>query len=170
VVQEQIDYLISNLDYNPDTGEFTWVKLGGFNRGNGKLQSVDGRGYRQLSTPWGKNIKLHRLAWFFIYRVWPDMQLDHINGIRTDNRIVNLRLVTQEQNSANSKPHRDNLYSTYKGVSFDKRQSKYIARLKGKFLGYYSAEKDAALAYDKAAKNLWGEYAKLNFEVFYEPR
>ena len=88
------------LDYNPETGVFTWRQ----NRGRGRVGEVAGwverEGYRRILVA-GKKFKEHRLAWAVVYGEWPDAQVDHINGVRTDNRITNLRLATRSQNAQN---------------------------------------------------------------------
>ena len=97
----------------------------------------------------------------------PKLYIDHINGDKLDNRKENLRLATNQQNSMNRKPHK-NSSSKYKGVYWSKRENKWIAQIvinkKNKYIGRYQDEKEAALAYDKAAREHFGEYAKLNFE------
>ena len=96
-----------------------------------------------------------------------ELQVDHINGNRLDNRKENLRLATPQQNQMNRKSHR-NSTSKYKGVSWDKSRNKWRALImidnKYKHIGRYQDEREAALAYDKAARELFGEYAHLNFE------
>ena len=89
------------LDYGPDTGVFTWkirtnsrVKVGdvaGALRPDGYIQiSIDGRLHRA-----------HRLAWLYVTGESPPDQIDHINGVRDDNRIANLRLATSAENKQN---------------------------------------------------------------------
>jgi len=86
----------------------------------------------------------------------------HINGNRLDNRLSNLRVVTNEQNHHNSKPRRG-CASRYKGVSWNKHAGKWIAYIKYK--GKHIHEVEAGQAYDTAARRLFGEYAKCNFPI-----
>ena len=92
--------------------------------------------------------------------------VDHINHNGLDNRKRNLRLCTQEENIYNSLPRR-NCSSKYKGVYLHKRSKRYHAMIgyKGKryYLGTFRDEIDAAKAYDKKARELFGEFAYLNF-------
>lgn len=92
--------------------------------------------------------------------------VDHINCNSLDNRKCNLRYATQKQQCFN-RGKTDHTSSIYKGVSFHIGKKKWTAQIKkdGKTicLGTFSNEVDAALAYDKKALELFGEYAKLNF-------
>ena len=114
----------------------------------------------------GRRIKcqmyLHRL----IMRPPYGMQIDHINQNGLDCRRSNMRLSTKSQNQYNKRSH--NGFSQYKGVSWDKEAAKWRADInkngKHHFIGRYSTETDAALAYDEAARNLAGEYACTNFD------
>lgn len=90
--------------------------------------------------------------------------VDHINGDGLDNRRANIRACTQSQNLANQKikPHS----SRFKGVSFDKKLKKWTAycKVNGKttYIGGFKVEEDAARAYNAKAKELYGEFARLN--------
>lgn len=92
-------------------------------------------------------------------------QVDHINGDKLDNRKSNLRLATHQLNMFN-RPACVGTSSIYKGVSWHKRKNKWMASARrdgiSKFLGYFSNEEDAARAYNAAAVDLFGEYARLN--------
>ena len=96
----------------------------------------------------------------------PDgFDVDHINqGDGTDNRKLNLRIADRSMNNANQRPRGGT--SKFKGVHFHKQTQKWHAqiRLKSyrKSLGLYSDQEDAALAYDTAAVQLFGEFAATN--------
>ena len=107
----------------------------------------------------------HRLIWLYHYGEWPKEYIDHINGIRDDNRIENLREGTDQQNSFNRKS-REGSTSKYKGVSWDKQNKKWRAQYsyKGKvyYLGRYECEEEAAKAYDEATKPIHQHFHKEN--------
>ena len=73
-----------------------------------------------------KRYSAHRLAWFYVYGIWPKNDIDHINRSCADNRILNLRDVTKSKNQHNSKMRINNT-SGIKGVSFQKRSQKWRA-------------------------------------------
>ena len=93
--------------------------------------------------------------------------VDHINHNGLDNRRANLRLVTIEQNTWNTRKKSGHCSSQYKGVSWQKSSGRWksIIVYKGKwiFIGYFDDEELAAKAYDAKARELFGEYAALNF-------
>ena len=109
-------------------------------------------------------ISMHRL----ILNAKNGEKVDHINGNGLNNRRCNLRIVTDSQNSMNRRKYK-NSTSKYKGVSWYKRYNKWLSCIesnkKNLTLGYFLKEEDAARAYDKKAKELFGEYARLNFPL-----
>ena len=126
--------------------------------------AVNGNHYRR---------KVHRLMVIAFGVVSGNQETDHINGDRADNRLENLRGASESQNQANAilKPHST---SRYRGVCRFKRSSRWYARIKlngkEKILGSYPDEQTAAREYDRAAKALFGDYARLNFPVPREGR
>jgi len=115
-----------------------------------------GSGVRQ------KAVRMHRV----VLGAPENRFVDHINHNGLDNRRVNLRLVTMQQNIWNKRKQRGNYSSQYKGVNWNKNENKWVARItcNGKTisLGYFDGEKAAAKAYDAKAKKLFGEYAAPN--------
>jgi hypothetical protein len=135
-------YLREVLAYNPETGIFTW-KFG--NKRNTKPNQIAGsihpQGYRFICIK-NKHHRAHRLAWLYVYGEMPKNQIDHINGIKDDNRIVNLRQVSHAENQQNKQ--------STKGYSWHKKRQVWEAYIKinGKksTLGYFDKEEDAHLA------------------------
>lgn len=118
-------------------------------------------GYIEIGI-WGRYYKAHRLAWLFATGEFPS-QIDHINGDRTDNRLVNLRVSTQSQNRLNSKVSSRNK-TGIKGVSQDGPACGFRARIvhRGSILhlGTFGTAVEADQAYREAEKKLRGEYAR----------
>ena len=150
------------LRYDPKTGKFFWVKLSGKKMTPGKEAGWNSNGYI-IVTVRDRRVPAHRLAWLFAYGKDPGhSNIDHINLDRSDNRICNLRLATQQQNMCNLRK-RLGTTSTYKGVSWYKRHCKWQAQIRvdgqNIYLGCYDNELDAHLAYCAAATRLHGEFA-----------
>ena len=109
-----------------------------------------------------KTISLHRE----ILKPGPGLQVDHVDGNGLNNRRSNLRIATGGENSRNQRLAKNNI-SGYKGVRWE--ANKWRARImlndKLKHLGYFTDPIEAAKAYDKAAVELFGEFARLNFPI-----
>ena len=107
----------------------------------------------------------HQLAWLWMYGELVK-HLDHKDTVKTNNAITNLRPSNKSKNGMNRGPSKANT-SGYVGACFDNREKKWLATItkEGKQirLGYYDSAVDAALAYDRAAVQYHGEFARLNF-------
>lgn len=140
------------LDYDPATGVFTWTAW----RNYGKAQAgvVAGStmpvGYVQIRVDY-RRYYAHRLAWFYVHGGWPEV-IDHINGNRADNRIANLRSVSQQVNMQNIRVTRNKL--GFPGVTLHHQSGLYNAAIKvnkvKKSLGYYQTPEQAHAAYAAA--------------------
>lgn len=159
------DRLTEMLDYDQHTGLFSWKKspTGSVPVGaeaGAKQKGKNGRVYLRVKLD-GTFYFLHNLAWFYVHKVWPDDLIDHISG--DSNAILNLRPATYTQNAANKAVARGKKHG-FKGVSTSRYQ--FAARIcvegVNKYLGYFSSPREAALAYDQAAEELFGEFALTN--------
>lgn len=152
----------SLLTYDPKTGIFKWRQRAS-NRPAGSVAGSKGaNGYVYIAVK-KRLVLAHRLAWFYVHGQWPDEQVDHINGSRSDNSLGNLRLASQSQNTCNGALRKTNT-SGYRGVSWSKDKKKWVARIvkdrKQHVLGYFHDKEMAYLAYLDAAKELHGDFAK----------
>lgn len=105
-----------------------------------------------------KLYKVHRIIWLYVYGVLPDIDVDHINGIKTDNRLCNLRLVNRSENLQNQRKARSDNKSGLLGVSHVTRTGMYIAQIqvnkKHKYIGSFYTAQDAHDAYLKEKRKL----------------
>lgn len=114
------DILRSILDYDPETGKFDW------RNNRRKAGCLDNFGYHRIQVL-GKLYKAHRLAWLHYYGEWPEQDVDHVNGVRSDNRIANLRSATKGQQSQNvASPYRKS--GLPRGVSWCAKSKGYRAQ------------------------------------------
>lgn len=135
-----------HLAYNPEDGIFTWKVHRQAAKVGGMAGSKDKDGYVVIYYN-GKNFKAHRLAWYFCFNEMPSDTIDHINRIRDDNRIENLRVVTQIEQMQNMGMNKNNT-SGYTGVYWYADRSKWLAQVRYKgavhHVGFFD---DAATAY-----------------------
>jgi len=133
------EYVLDTYDYDPITGIFVYKKSVGCRKKGSKVgwyDSSTGNTY-VLTKIQRESVKLHRLAYFYMTGVWPDV-IDHINGNTTDNRWVNLRNVNSKLNCRNTKLMRHNAsgihgVSRYKGRTWQV----YINAKPRVYLGYH---------------------------------
>ncbi|WP_444461612.1 HNH endonuclease [Rhodobacter capsulatus] len=154
------------FSYDPETGVLRWkisttrsVKVGDV------AGCIGNKGYVSVSVS-ATSFKAHRLIWVMHHGdIPPDMQIDHINGNRSDNRIANLRLVSCKENGCN-KLRNKNGVSGLKGVSWNSESGKWMAKIcangKTHYLGRFDCKAAAHFAYLVAADKLHGEFALHN--------
>jgi len=156
VSQERLAEL---LDYDPETGLFVWrPRKGPAKRFNGKIAgAAHTKGYVRIVID-QKNYFAHRLAWFYVHGVWPPEDVDHINGVRNDNRIANLRLASRSENLANKVCGSDR-----RGVCWHKKAKKWAvsvkAARKSHHIGLFDDLEEAVKAAARARENIHGEFA-----------
>jgi len=145
------------LYYEPETGVFTWIadprvgpKRKGSEAGTGRAHP---NGYRQITVD-QRSYYAHRLAWLYMTGAWPNDEMDHINGEKSDNSLANLR----EADSSTNKQNRRLAYRNNKigllGVTKHRGRFRATIRVDGhyKFLGLYSSPAEAQAAYVKAKR------------------
>ena len=149
------------LSYDPITGVLKW-KINNGRAFKGKIAGgVAAKGYLAFNFN-EKTFKAHRVAWFMTYGSWPTHQIDHINGIKDDNRISNLREATQSENQKNVGTRKDNK-TGYKGVSYHSKRKTYVARMmingKEKWIGDFPTAEKASQEYLRHAELHHAEFA-----------
>ncbi len=158
-----LDNIREYLSYDRATGLFTWIVSPNNRAPKGSMAGVCyNRGEIGIRFG-GKRYLAHRLAWWFEHGEMPK-QIDHQNGNPSDNRLDNLRPCTQSENLQNKRGH--NKAGLPKGVSY-RKGGRYQAMIginyKQIYLGCFGTATEAALAYDRAARKHFGEFARLNF-------
>lgn len=148
------EVLKSALHYSPETGIFTWLKKPNKRIPAGAIAgSKDVNGYWAIRLD-GRLYLAHRLAWFYVHGKWPLEFIDHINRIRDDNRIQNLREAGYAENVQNTLVRSNNKVGL-KGVSWNKRnkcwQAKIVHQGVQHYLGGYADPQQASMAYNDAA-------------------
>lgn len=154
--------LVRLLDYNPDTGVFTW-KARRFGVTVGKAAgSIDPKHHYLRIRVLNRGYLGHRLAWLYVYGEWPAHEIDHKDRNRTNNSITNLRCATRSENQQNKPVYRNNATGA-KGVHWHGQHKKYAAviqfRGKRKHLGLFSTVEAASAAYQEASKRVHGQFA-----------
>ena len=139
--------LIKIVDYCPDTGIFIWKETRGNNATAGDIAGSSSRdGYIRIYLG-GRPYLAHRLAWLHSFKEWPDNIVDHINGIRSDNRLDNLRDVTIAENNKNR--------GTYKKTEYEHVYAKhniYVAEIRIN-IGEFTTKESAYAAVEKYKKD-----------------
>ena len=161
------------LNYNPDTGLFTWKKRpvemfnhykdpktvakewNLFHEGKEAFCSKSETGYLSFGV-FGGSFPAHRVAWLITYGHWPKQDIDHINRVTDDNRIINLRDVSRSVNIENTVSYKGSS-SRFKNVSWAQQSQKWVAtyKLNGKkiYLGSFKSEIEANDAIKQSKEN-----------------
>lgn len=150
--------LLEVYTYEPTTGEFHRVASGGGRKAGSLAGSASRDGYNRIMVD-GYLYLAHRLAWIAVTGEWPADEIDHINGVRSDNRLSNLRDVPHQVNSQNKRRANSNGQTRLLGVSQDKRRKAcWGARIKlnGQLihLGNFASPELAHAAYSEAKRQL----------------
>jgi hypothetical protein len=147
------------LRYDKDSGQFYWKKTTGRAIADEVAGTVSSFGYVKISLQ-GKKYMGHRLAWLYVHGRWPIGMIDHMNGVKNDNRIANLRDVTRSVNAQNRRTATAANALGVLGVGF--RNGVYSAAImlnkKHIFLGNFNTKEEAAAAYLAAKKLIHSGY------------
>lgn len=165
-----VQILKTLIAYDPDTGSLTWLErtldahedhttVPRWNKrfaGKRAMTANHSKGYL-CGNVLGRLHLAHRVAWAVAYGEWPDGQIDHINGDKKDNRLCNLRCVSNSENHRNMPVRKDSL-SGIQGVYLDKRSGKWTARIKNNgsnlHLGTFATKEKAEEARESIKKAL----------------
>lgn len=147
------------LRYDTESGELFWLvnRRAGARMG-GRAGTIVHDGYRVITIN-GRKYSAHRLAWFLAHGAWPRNYIDHINGVRDDNRLNNLRDVSASVNSQNLRGvTRRNVSTGFLGVTQHKLLKKFQSQItcngKTHYLGLFSSAEAAHSAYLEAKRRL----------------
>lgn len=155
------EYLKKILHYNPDTGVFTRLVSVSVNTRKGDVAGTKGlHRYASIKIK-NRSYAAHRLVWLYMHGRLPEHDIDHINHVKTDNRLCNLREATRAENGRNRAMSSQNT-SGFKGVFMEKKTGMWTAACKMNgvlhCLGRFKRAEDASLAYQKFAKQHHGEF------------
>lgn len=141
-------------------GQLIWTVAGPKRLWGKRAGTVTGKGYRQIKVD-GRFYPEHRVI-FMLHHGYVPKLLDHINGVRDDNRIENLRPCSQQENCYNTAGW--GRHDLPKGVTWSKKDKKYQAQLsingRNKYLGQYDSVEAAAERVRKERTKHHGEFAK----------
>lgn len=152
------DLLRAFLHYDPETGAFTRRQATGTAKVGDFAGWVEPSGYIKINLL-GRKYYAHRLAILYATGHWPNQDVDHINGIRGDNRLSNLRDVSDNINLQNLRSAKSGNQSGLLGAHFHKQTGKYVAEIKTPdgirhYLGFFADAEDAHAAYLAAKRKL----------------
>jgi hypothetical protein len=157
------EFVRSVFDYDCETGALSWRAKIARNTPIGERAGYVGpQGYRVVQM-FGRRWMEHRLIWIWVTGAWPSFDIDHVNCTRSDNRWGNLREATRSQNNGNM-PRPVHNRSGVKGVFWDKSRNRWQAQIKirgrSTSLGRFDSKESAAAAYEAAARQHFGEFAR----------
>jgi len=154
------EYLKEILDYDYETGVFKWRLNMSRTAKKGDEAGSYSHGYIVICLK-QKKYRAHSLAWLYMTGEMPNHFIDHINGIRNDNRWTNLRKANNQQNTFNSTKRSTNS-TGFKGVVYRKNRGHWLAQAtlnyKLIYLGSYHSKEDASAAYNNFCKLNHGDF------------
>lgn len=145
------------LDYDPETGALTWRRPWGLARVGALVGVINHHGYRVFGFR-GKQRQAHRIAWLHYHGEMPLHFIDHVNGVRDDNRICNMRNATPEQNSQNKRVPMPSNRTGLMGVTLHKKTGRWQSAIGHRgtvhYLGLFDSPEAAHAAYLVAKRRL----------------
>lgn len=157
-------FLASLFEYDADSGTLVRkISTSANAKAGAVVGSLDGKGYLHVSI-YKRFVRIHRIV-YFLHTGEVPKQIDHVDRNRTNNRVENLRPCDEHRNAGNTGMYKHNT-SGYRGVSFNTKRRRWCAQIK-KFgkqtpLGDFATKEEAALRYNEAAREHFGEFATLN--------
>lgn len=149
------DRLRALLDYDPETGLFTWrVKANRRIVAGSVAGGLRHDGYIGIRLD-RRRYMAHRLAWLHVHGHWPEGELDHGNGLRSDNRLANLRECSRQENAQNLARYPRNI-SGHPGVFWSKQKNRWRVAVGRQHVGLFDTFEEAVAARCAAKKALHG--------------
>lgn len=164
-----VDRLRELLAYDPYTGVLTWrtvKKKGRYGKTptnviGGVAGHVQKDGYIRVCLPDRIPYLAHRMAYAIFHGEWPVEEIDHADGVKSNNRIINLRPCNRSQNLGNRPVKKTKTSGLPKGVhKCDQVSVKYYAQCQSKYLGSFDTVEEAATVYRNAAALAFGEFTR----------
>lgn len=156
-----LSYLKANLRYDPETGDFWWIKKRNGVRMDRPAGTLNLKGRWVIKID-GKTYQASNLAWFYMTGYWPELEIDHNDKAKTNNRWTNLREATRSENMGNS-PVQARSRTGIKGVTVHSQSGKFVANIRVNYkliyLGIYETKEEAGRAYEQAALKYFGGFA-----------
>lgn len=143
--------------YDPETGNLFWKVSRGRVKAGSEVGTINVHGYLQVKCL-GKDMLVHRVVWQMhnTEKLMPEIPLDHINGLKTDNRIENLRIASIQTNNMNKRAM-SNCKTGVRGVY--KKGNRFIVELQGRQVGSCKTLDEATKVYQTQSELLYGEFA-----------
>lgn len=157
MTKEEIADLFESLNYDKDTGIFVWKRRISRTFPGDIAGSLSTWGYIRISFK-GKRFSAHRLGWFMSYGRWPNGELDHIDGNKTNNALSNLREVTPSINQILQPRPNANNRTGVRGVSI--LRGTYRAMLSKKYIGSFDTLEAASAAYERRKSEVLNQFFK----------